>query len=234
MPCESCPLAADSAEPIEQVFAKVAQCNGCAIESNGFAGRTVSLLRQAGKESRKLRSEINRLKQELRDFQDGTNTDRSRIDKLEQLHATAMHEIEIALAARETALSDRDALVQQQLDDIRALSSPILEINEGLLAVPIIGKLSEARTHDVMHALLTAVISRTCESVVLDLTGLDRLDEQTADRIASLCKAIVLVGARVSISGLQPNVVKTLVTANIDFSSVTMIRNLKDAVRQKK
>lgn len=234
MPCESCPLAVDSVEPIDRVFAKLAQCNDCSIERNGLAGRTVGLLREAGKETRKLRAEINRLKQELRDFQEGTDTDRSRIEKLEQLHTAAMHEVESALAERETALSDRDALVQQQLADIRALSSPILEISEGVLAVPLIGKLSEERTHDVMHALLTAVIARTCESVVLDLTGLNTLDEQTADRIASLCKAIVLVGARVSISGIQPNVVQTLVTANIDFSSVRMIRNLKDAIGKKK
>lgn len=227
MRCESCPLAANSTESLDQVFAKIARCDDCEIAHDGIHARTTALLRDAGKESRKQRAEINRLKQELRDFQNGTNTDRSRIEKLEILHAAAIAELESALA-------ERDTLVQEQTAAIRALSSPILEVSTGLLAVPIVGKLSEERAHDLMHDLLTTVISRSADRVALDLTGLDALDESTAERIASLCKAVALIGANVVISGLRPEVVSTLVSANIDFSAVTTVRSLKDAIARKR
>jgi anti-anti-sigma regulatory factor len=223
MRCTICPLEAASTESLDQVFSKIARCDECDIEKSGGSSRLVSLLRQAGKESRKVRADSNRLKQELRDFQDGTNTDRSRIEKLEFLHATVMRELESALA-------DRDEVVQQQMAAIRALSSPILEVSSGVLAVPIIGTLSEERAHDMMHDLLMAIINRGAEQVALDLTGLASLDGPTAERIASLCKAVALIGARVVISGLRPDVVGTLVAANIDFSSVKTVRSLKDAI----
>jgi anti-anti-sigma regulatory factor len=222
MRCDTCPLTAASTESLEQVFAKLARCNECELEGLGLgaksaegdlkpqmlkqgdSSRLVALLRQAGKESRKFRGDISRLKQELRDFQEGSDTDLDRIEKLEVLHTTAMRELESALA-------ERDELVHEQSAAIRALSSPILEVSTGVLAVPIIGTLSEERTHDLMHDLLAAVIQRSAERVALDLTGLNALDETTAERIASLCKAVALIGAGVVISGLRPDVVSMLV-----------------------
>jgi rsbT co-antagonist protein RsbR len=172
---------------------------------------------------RKQRADVSRLKQELRDSVEGTEADRLRIEKLEHLHAAVMRDLEGALA-------ERDELVQRQTAAIRALSSPILEVSTGVLAVPIIGTLSEERAHDLMQDLLTAVIHRNAERVALDLTGVDVLDEFTAERIASLCKAVALIGARVVISGLRPDVVTTLVAANIDFSTTDTVRSLKDAI----
>ena len=227
MRCQSCPMTANSTEPLDQVFAKIARCNECDIEPPGSPSRTAALLREAGKESRKQRAEINRLKQEIADFQDGTNTDRVRIERLERLHAAAIQEVE-------AALGERDELVKEQVAAIRALSSPLLEVATGLLAVPIVGRLSEERAHDLMHDLLTAVISRSTERVVLDLTGLDAIDEITAARIAALCKAVALIGANVVISGLRPEVVTTLIAANIDFSAVKTVRHLKDAIARKR
>jgi anti-anti-sigma regulatory factor len=227
MRCQSCPLTATATEPLDQVFTKIARCHECDIEPQGSPSRTLALLREAGKESRKQRAEINRLKQELVDFQDGSNTDRLRIERLERLHAAAIQEVESALA-------ERDELVKEQVAAIRALSSPLLEVATGLLAVPIIGRLSEERAHDLMHDLLTAIISRSTDRVVLDLTGLDAVDEITAERIASLCKAVALIGASVVISGLRPEVVRTLVAANIDFSAVKTVQHLKDAILRKR
>jgi anti-anti-sigma regulatory factor len=227
MRCESCPLAANSNLALDQVFAKIARCDDCEIETNASSPRLFALLREAGKESRKQRAEVSRLRQELRDFQDGTNTDRSRLDRLEQLHAAAIKDLE-------SALVERDVLVQQQVQAIRVLSSPILEVSTGLLAVPIIGKLSEERAHDLMHDLLTAVISRSAERVALDLTGLDALDDVTAERISALCKAVALIGAHVVISGLRPDVAGSLVSAGIDFSAVNTVRSLKDAIARKR
>ncbi len=223
MRCESCPLEPDSTESLEKVFSKISRCDECDIEKTGGSYRIVALLRQAGKESRKLRADANRLKQELRDFEEGTNTDRSRLEKLEILHAAATRELESTLA-------ERDDLVQQQGAAIRALSSPILEVSTGVLAVPIIGTFSDERAHDLMHDLLLAVIDRSAEQVALDLTGLDSLDVATAERIASLCKAVTLIGAQIVISGLRSDVVSTIVAANIDFSSVKTVRSLKDAI----
>jgi rsbT co-antagonist protein RsbR len=103
-----------------------------------------------------------------------------------------------------------------------------------VLAVPVIGTLSEERCHDLMHDLLMAVIDRSAAQVALDLTGLASLDAATAERIASLCKAVALIGARVVISGLRPDVVSTLVAANIDFSAVKTVRSLKDAIAKRR
>lgn len=223
MRCEVCPLAKDSIESLDQVVQKLSRCDTCEFEGSETSARLVDLLRQAGKVMRKQRADVSRLKQELRDSVEGTEADRLRIEKLEHLHAAVMRDLEGALA-------ERDELVHRQTAAIRALSSPILEVSTGVLAVPIIGTLSEERAHDLMQDLLTAVIHRNAERVALDLTGVDVLDEFTAERIASLCKAVALIGARVVISGLRPDVVTTLVAANIDFSTTDTVRSLKDAI----
>lgn len=223
MRCEVCPLTMGSMDALDQALQKLSRCSGCEMEATGESTRLVGLLRQAGKELRKQRADVNRLAQELRDFREGSNTDLQRIEKLEQLHASAMGELE-------SVLVERDELVRAQGAAIRALSSPILEVSTGVLAVPIIGTLSADRTHDLMQTLLAAVIKRNAKLVALDLTGLEALDATTAERIASLCKAVALIGARVVVSGLQANVVRTLVAANIELSSTITVRSLKDAV----
>jgi len=222
MACPSCPLKEGSAAPLEEALLVLSRCDGCELEAT-LAGRVVGLLREAGKALRKSRAEANRSTFELRELQESAEEDRARIEKLEHLHSRAMREVEDALA-------QRDELVERQSEAIRALSAPILEVSDGVLAVPIIGALTEERSRDIMHDLLSAVVLRGAEKVALDLTGVGSMDENTADRISSLCKAVALIGARVVVSGLRPEVVFGLISAGVDFSSVTAVRSLKDAI----
>jgi rsbT co-antagonist protein RsbR len=227
MGCASCPWKGGATPSLDEALAALSHCEHCEIESEPGAGRVVSLLREAGKVLRKSRAEVSRVKMELHESEQGAAEDRARIEKLEYLHSVATRELE-------GALEQRDELVRRQSEAIRALSAPILEVSEGVLAVPIIGELSEERSRDIMHDLLSAVVAKRAEKVALDVTGVAAMDAFTADRIGALCKAVGLIGARVVLSGLRPDVVSELVGAGVELSAITAVRSLKDAIARRR
>lgn len=221
MACDACPFGKPETPPLDDVLEALSRCDHCALEEK--SAELVGLLREAGKVIRKTRGELRRAVMEAHELERAADEDREYTERIEGLYRAASCELESALA-------ERDELVRRKSASLRLLRSPILEVSTGVLAAPIIGVLDEERAGELMSDLLAAVVSRAASAVALDLTGVESIDAGTADLIASLCKAVALVGARVIVSGLRPEIVACIVESGVDLGSLTTVRSLKDAI----
>jgi anti-anti-sigma regulatory factor len=123
------------------------------------------------------------------------------------------------------------AVIQRQHDEIRALSTPTLEVWKGVLLLPIIGHVDVARGEEMMAKLLPEVVAKRATHVILDLTGADIADAGAADQIVRLAAASRLLGAQAILTGIQPAVSKTIVSLGIQLSGVRTVRTPEQALR---
>jgi len=124
-------------------------------------------------------------------------------------------------------------VVEQQKEQILALSAPILEVGEGahrVLAVPVIGALDEARRAEIGERLLAAVVARRARRVILDLTGADGADAASAAHLVSLARAIRLLGAEAVVTGMPRDMARAMSEARVDLSGVRVFASLSQAL----
>ncbi|MRG97963.1 PAS domain-containing protein [Polyangium spumosum] len=135
-----------------------------------------------------------------------------------------------AKAALVDELDQKLGIIEAQHQEILTLSAPLLEVAEGVLAVPIVGAMTQTRAEEIMHRLLGTIVERQVASVVLDLTGLETIETHTADHLMSIVRAIRLLGADAIISGIRPAVAQTIVELGIDLSGFVTKRTLRAAI----
>ena len=123
------------------------------------------------------------------------------------------------------------AVIRAQHQQILELSAPILEIGEGVIAVPLVGALDDARTAALTERLLLTITERHVLHVILDLTGIEVVDTSTADRLIMIVKSIRLLGGRAVITGIRPAVARTMVTLDASLSGLSTQRTLRDALQ---
>ena len=140
---------------------------------------------------------------------------------------------ESELKARKTkrALEAKLGTIETQAAAIRELSTPIMDIWEDILLLPIVGVLDTRRSADVMTNLLQAIVEKQCKHVILDITGVEIVDTGTADYLIRVVRAAGLLGTRCVLTGLSPAVAQTLVEIGADLSAVTTLRSLREGLR---
>jgi anti-anti-sigma factor len=122
--------------------------------------------------------------------------------------------------------------IAAQRETIRALSSPIIEVWRGILALPVIGAVDAERAADMMTRLLESVSSTRASRVILDLTGVGQIDSTTADHIVKILRAVELLGAQGILVGIQPAISRTLVALDTNLSPLRTFRTLGDALQR--
>lgn len=132
---------------------------------------------------------------------------------------------------REQELQARLAVIEQQQQTIRALATPIIEVWDSVLCVPMVGITSPERAADTLDALLQAVTRTRARFAVLDLTGVESLDEATAGGLVALVRALKLLGAQGIVTGIHPAVAATIVGLDVDLSAITVHADLRSALR---
>lgn len=121
--------------------------------------------------------------------------------------------------------------IQAQAHAIRELSTPALEIWDGVLALPIIGVLDSGRIAEMTDNLLQAITRMETRYVVIDMTGVDVIDTGTADHLLRVVHAAELLGTRCVLTGLGPSLSQTLTQLGADLGGVATLRNLKEGLR---
>lgn len=129
--------------------------------------------------------------------------------------------------------------LEQQLGSVREqheaaiveLSTPIMEIWDQVLVMPIVGALDQARSVQVMSKLLEAISRGQARCVIIDLTGVEFVDTQTANHLLQMIQAAGLLGTYCVITGVGPQVAQTLVALGVDMSGVSTLRDLKAGLR---
>ncbi|MCC6989475.1 MAG: STAS domain-containing protein [Acidobacteria bacterium] len=124
----------------------------------------------------------------------------------------------------------REAIITRQQEELLELSTPVVTLSEGVLALPMIGTLDSARTQVVMESLLQRIVETGAEVAIIDITGVPTVDTLVAQHLLKTVTAIRLMGAEAIISGIRPQIAQTIVHLGVDLQGVTTKANLADAL----
>ena len=125
---------------------------------------------------------------------------------------------------------ERDRTIRSQQRELEELSTPVLQLREGLLILPIVGMLDSRRAQQLTEQLLSAIRTRRGRVVVLDITGVAAVDSRVANHLIQTVDAARLMGATAIITGVSPEVAQTLVGLGIGLGNVTTLAQLQDGV----
>ena len=129
-------------------------------------------------------------------------------------------------------VQERERVIRQQQEAIRELSTPVLQVRERLLILPIIGVLDSQRARQLTEQLLRAIRANRAKVVVIDITGVPTIDSTVANHLVQTVEASRLMGASVIITGLSSEIAQTLVTIGVDLSKVNAVGDLQGGIEE--
>ena len=129
-------------------------------------------------------------------------------------------------------VQERERIIRQQQEAIRELSTPVLQVREQLLILPIIGVLDNQRARQVTEQLLRAIRANRAKVVVIDITGVPTIDSTVANHLVQTVDASGLMGASVIITGLSSEIALTLVTIGLDLSKMNAVGDLQGGIEE--
>ena len=135
----------------------------------------------------------------------------------------------LGLFTTEVYQKSREEVILRQQQDMLELSTPVVKLWDGILALPMIGTLDSARTQVVMESLLQRIVDSGAEVAILDITGVPTVDTLTAQHLLKTVTAARLMGAECIISGIRPQIAQTIVHLGVDLGDVVTKATLADA-----
>lgn len=135
----------------------------------------------------------------------------------------------LGLYTTEVYLKSREDMIRRQQEDMLELSTPVVKLWEGILALPLIGTLDSARTQVVMESLLQSIVNTNSRVAIIDITGVPTVDTVVAQHLLKTVTAARLMGADCIISGVRPQIAQTIVHLGINLLDVTTKATLSDA-----
>jgi rsbT co-antagonist protein RsbR len=136
---------------------------------------------------------------------------------------------QLGLLIMEVYQKAREEIILRQQEELMELSTPVVKLWDGILALPIIGTLDSARTQIVMESLLQKIVETGSEVAIIDITGVPTVDTLTAQHLLKTVTAARLMGADCMISGIRPQIAQTIVYLGIDLTGVITKATLADA-----
>ena len=147
----------------------------------------------------------------------------SMIDALSEIRATAED--------RFSELNKRIDEIERQREAIRSLAVPVIEVWKSVLCVPVVGVLDSMQASEVTQTLLSAVVAKKARFVVVDVTGIDVMDTQSADHFLRMARAVTLLGSTCALSGIRPAIAGTIVHLGVELGSLKTFRTMRDALK---
>ena len=135
-----------------------------------------------------------------------------------------LHTFEVYAAAKEQIIAD-------QVESLLELSTPVVRLWDGIIAVPLVGTLDSARTQLVMEKMLDALVATGADHAVIDITGVPTVDTEVAQHLFKTVMAVRLLGAECTISGIRPQIAHTIVSLGIEFGDIATKATLADALK---
>jgi rsbT co-antagonist protein RsbR len=129
-------------------------------------------------------------------------------------------------------VQERERVIRQQQEAIRELSTPVLQVRERLLILPIIGILDNQRARQLTEQLLWAIRTHRAKVVVVDVTGVPDVDSSVADHLVKAVDACGLMGAGVIITGISAEIAQTLVTIGVDLGKMNTVGDLQGGIEE--
>jgi rsbT co-antagonist protein RsbR len=135
----------------------------------------------------------------------------------------------LALLTVDSAISYREQTIARQQEEMLELSTPVVKLWDGVLALPLIGTLDSARTQVVMESLLSTIVATNSQIAIIDITGVPTVDTLVAQHLIKTITAARLMGADCYLSGIRPAIAQTIVHLGVDLADVQTKAKLADA-----
>jgi rsbT co-antagonist protein RsbR len=129
-------------------------------------------------------------------------------------------------------VQERERVIREQQEAIRVLSTPVLQVRERLLILPIIGVIDPQRARQLTEQLLQGIRTNRAKVVVIDITGVPVMDATVANHLVQTVEAARLLGATVIITGLSPEIAQTLVTIGVDLGKMNTVGDLQGGIEE--
>jgi len=129
-------------------------------------------------------------------------------------------------------VQERERVIRQQQEAIRELSTPVLQVRERLLILPIIGVIDPQRARQLTEQLLRGIRTNRAKVIVIDITGVAAMDVTVANHLVQTVEASRLLGATVIVTGLSPEIAQTLVTIGVDLGKMNTVGDLQGGIEQ--
>ncbi|THA61671.1 STAS domain-containing protein [Streptomyces sp. A0958] len=137
----------------------------------------------------------------------------------------------LGLYTLEVYARTREEIISAQAEQLMELSTPVVKLWEGVVAVPLVGTLDSARTQVVMEKLLQALVDTGSDQAIIDITGVPAVDTEVAQHLLKTVVAARLMGAECIISGIRPQIAQTIVALGIQFGDIVTKSSLADALK---
>lgn len=124
----------------------------------------------------------------------------------------------------------QESMIQMQAATLAELSTPLIPISDRVMVLPLIGALDTQRTQQVLETLLNGVAERQAQIVIVDITGIKVVDTQVANTLIQAARAVRLLGARVMLTGIRPEVAHTLISLGVDLSDLDTAGTLQSGI----
>jgi rsbT co-antagonist protein RsbR len=160
---------------------------------------------------------------------DVTRTDQS-ADETAELFRLSKVLDDLGLFTFESYAETRERIITAQAEELLELSTPVVKLWDGIVAVPLVGTLDSARTQVVTEKLLETLVETGSEHAIIDITGVPAVDTQVAQHLLKTVVAARLMGAECIISGIRPQIAQTVVALGIEFGDIATKATLADAL----
>ena len=137
----------------------------------------------------------------------------------------------LSLSTTDSYIQGRNQVIARQQQEMLELSTPVVTLWDGIVALPLIGTLDSGRTQIVMESLLEAIVQTNSRFAIIDITGVPTVDTLVAQHLLKTITAARLMGAECILSGIRPQIAQTIVHLGIDLSDVITKARLADALK---
>lgn len=131
----------------------------------------------------------------------------------------------------ERELEEQLSTIEKQRAAIKELSTPMIEVWAGVLCVPIVGVIDSSRAAEMTSALLAAVVEKKVRFTIIDITGIEAMDTRATDHFLRMARSVRLLGAECVLSGINPNVARSIIHMGVELSGIQTYRSLRDALQ---
>lgn len=151
---------------------------------------------------------------------------------LSERWAASMLIDKLGLLTVEVYLQSREEIIVRQQHEMLELSTPVVQLWDGIIALPLIGTLDSTRTQVVMETLLQSIVDTGSRIAVIDITGVPTVDTLVAQHLLKTAAAARLMGAQCIVSGIRPQIAQTMVHLGVGFDEVETTGSISDALRR--
>ena len=134
-------------------------------------------------------------------------------------------------ASYQKELEEKLAMIEVQRAAIRELSTPIIEVWEGVLCLPVVGVLDTTRSAEMTESLLTAIVEKKANCAIIDITGIQVMNTGTANHFLRMARAVRLLGSDCLLTGINPAIAQTIIHMGVDLSGVITHRTMRNALQ---